>query len=114
MLFDLESDAFQFFRHPYGFAIAFKGRPTEVELMFLYVRKSAEGQGIGVQLGDGVKHMAGERLVTLQCEGYSRMAYFEGRKFRVTMQLSKDRFRMQWPPAAAAIESYRRKQHGGE
>jgi GNAT superfamily N-acetyltransferase len=50
------------FCHPDGFAIAFTGRPTEVELMFLYVRKSTEGQGIGARLVGSV-HMAAGQLV---------------------------------------------------
>ncbi|QBE66350.1 GNAT family N-acetyltransferase [Pseudoduganella lutea] len=103
MLFDLESDSFQFFRNPNGFAIAFTGRPTEVELMFLYVRRSAEGQGIGTQLIDSVKHMAAGLPVTLKCEGSDREAYFRGRGFKAVMQVSKDRFCMQWLPANQSI-----------
>jgi GNAT superfamily N-acetyltransferase len=99
MFFDLECDSFQFFRSPDGFAIAFAGQPTEVELMFLHVRKSAEAQGIGVQLVNSVKHMAAGVPVTLKCQGNDRRSYFERRGFEVVRQMAKDRFCMQWPHA---------------
>lgn len=103
MLFNLESEFFQFFRNPNGFAIAFTGRPTEVELMFLYVRKSAEGRGIGTQLIDKVKHIAAGLPITLKCEGPNRLAYFRGHGFEAVTQVSKDRFCMQCLRADTSI-----------
>jgi GNAT superfamily N-acetyltransferase len=103
MLFDLESDAFQFIRNPDGFAITFAGRPTEVELMFLHVRKSAEAQGIGAQLINKVKHMAGGVRVTLKCQGSDRRSYFGRRGFEVVRQVENDRFCMQWTPDSPSI-----------
>lgn len=103
MLFDLESYSLQFFCNPDGFAIAFTGRPTAVELMFLYVRESAKGRGIGTQLIDKVKRVAAGLPIMLKCEGADRLAYFRRRGFEAVTQVSKDRFCMQWLSADPSI-----------
>lgn len=75
MLLNLASESLQFSLTKDRFAIAFAGRPTEVELMFLHVHKSAEAQGIGTQLINNVKHKAAGLRDTLQCQGLDRRSY---------------------------------------
>ena len=107
VLRDIERGVCAIVRRAEGFAIAFRGRPSEpgrrgypADLLFLHVPPEHEGNGIGSELVNAIKRAVIPGLpITLTCEGEKRKVFFDRLGFVATEHWEdEDLYAMRWDP----------------